>query len=51
MIGVEDLKKAFGMPVQAKFTVEVPSGGDYSGETLVIGKDIPRIDVVWEDTK
>lgn len=47
-----DLREAFGLPADAVISVEVPSGGDYSGETLDIGSVyIPHLKVVWQETK
>jgi hypothetical protein len=35
----------------AKISVEVPTGGDYSGCTLVIGEDVPHITVSYTTTE
>jgi len=50
-ITARDIREMFSLPADAVISVEVPSGGDYSGETLDIGPDIPHLKVVWQQTK
>lgn len=51
VITIADLRKAFGIPAHADVTITVPRGGDWSGMSLVVGEDIPGIDVRWEEIK
>jgi len=51
VITAEDLRKQFKIPDKAEITVMVPTGGDWSGTELEIGKDVPGIRVQWENVK
>jgi len=43
-----DITKALGLPATAKVWITVPSGADWSGMTLEIGKDLP-LEITYEE--
>ena len=43
-----DIITLVGAPFEAEVTVVVPTGGDWAGERLDIGSDIPYVSVSWE---
>lgn len=52
IITAADLRKKFNIPIGAEITVDIPSGGDWSGESVEIGgESIPHIKVDWEEVK
>lgn len=51
VITVDEIRRKFCIPDQAKVSIEVPGGGDWSGMELSIGDDIGHIKVSWEETK
>lgn len=51
-ITLQNLREAFELPVDAAISIQVPSGGDYSGDILGIGSVwIPHLIVSWKETK
>ena len=52
IITAADLRKQFNIPEAAEITVDIPSGGDWSGESVEVGGDaIPHIKIEWEEVK
>ena len=47
-VTADELLAALHLPKDACVRVLAPTGGDCSGEHLVIGKDIESIEVRWE---
>ncbi len=50
-ITLEEIQEAFYLPKDAIVSVMVPGGGDWSSTELVLGTDVPHIDVYWEEIK
>lgn len=50
VIPLAELKVRFNLPNQARITVEIPGGGDWSGMEVAIGEEIPHLKVAWEET-
>jgi hypothetical protein len=47
VITIEDIIKAFNLPVHAKVTLQVPGGGDYSNMALSVEEHPLRVE--WKE--
>lgn len=51
VITADDIRRKFRLPANAKITVTVPGGADWSGMDIELGTDFEKIDVTVEETK